>query len=468
MNFDAPVFLTVFLPLLAGIHCLLRRDRARSWLLLIAGLCFYSFGSFSGLGVLLVTAAVNYVFGLALQKKRSRGMLGIGIALDLLLLGAYKYLAFFAGSLFGAKTMAAAASSWLVPLGLSFFTFKCISYLIDTYRDAEHGTRSFFALLLYVSFFPQIVAGPISRFPDFSAQLSERSVSAERMALGFRRFLIGLAKKIFLAGAMSRIVDPIYALNSADLSAALAWIAAAAYTLQIFFDFSAYSDMAIGLGEMFGFSAPENFDDPYIASSVGDFWRRWHISLSLWFRDYLYIPLGGNRKGKWRAALNKLIVFTLCGFWHGAAWTFLLWGVWHGLLSALEALGVIPVKRLQKTAAGRALGHVYTLLAVCLGFVLFRSGSLGEAGRMFAAMFGGGNASILSAVTLRTVLDAKTLTMSALCVLLCFPVGRRLAGLEETMPWLRPLSYVLCLCLLALSLCAMASTGFQPFIYAQF
>ena len=255
---------------------------------------------------------------------------------------------------------------------------------------------------------------------------------------------------------------------SSDIGTPLAWLAAIAYMLQIFLDFTAYSDMSIGLGQMFGFSTPENFNCPYLADSIGDFWRRWHISLSSWLRDYLYIPLGGNRRGRAAAACNKLIVFALCGLWHGAAWTFLLWGVWHGVLSVLETLQIIPVSRARKHRWSRALLRVYTLIAVCLGFVLFRAADLSEAMKLFGAMFAFRAGTPASAAALHGFLSAKFLGAFALSIALCFPLGRLLAGWENRAAALRPISYALTLALLILCLLAMAAQGFQPFIYAQF
>ena len=254
------------------------------------------------------------------------------------------------------------------------------------------------------------------------------------------------------------------------MSLPLAWLGAVGYLLQIYLDFSGYSDMAVGLGRCFGFRTPENFDHPYIAASVTDFWRRWHISLSLWFRDYLYIPLGGNRKGKPRAALNKLIVFTLCGLWHGAAWTFVLWGVWHGLLSALETLGLPDPKKLTASRPGRVVGHVYTLLAVCLGFVLFRADSLRSGWTVIAAMFTPGSLDAAARTALLRAGNLRDLLLLLLGILVSLPLRAWLPRLRESLIGgkLRPLSYVLCVLLLALCLMELAAGGFAPFIYTQF
>ena len=343
MNTDSVIFISCFLPLCLGVYWLIPRNQGKNWVLLIFGLLFYSFGSLSGLVVLLASALVNYLLGLALQKDCCRkGAVIAGIAGNLLLLGAYKYLDFFLSGVLGLPRLELGLS---VPIGISFFTFKSISYLVDTYRSKEIGTKSFWDLLLYLSFFPQVMAGPITRFREFGPQIQNRSVGLTAVASGLRRFTLGLSKKLILAGTLGAVADGVFALETGAPDLRLAWLAAIAYMLQIYLDFSGYSDMAIGLGQVFGFQTPENFQYPYIAPTVGNFWRRWHISLSSWFKDYVYIPLGGNRKGAARAALNKAIVFALCGIWHGAAWTFVVWGLWHGLLSALESLFFSPYHR---------------------------------------------------------------------------------------------------------------------------
>ena len=338
----------------------------------------------------------------------------IAVAANLAFLGAYKYLDFFLSALsplFGSSVMSVGLAA---PVGISFFTFRCISYIVDVYRAPETGTRSFPRLLLYIAFFPQLMAGPIERFGSFSAQLRGRRADARAMAEGLRRFIIGLAKKLLIAAVLGKAADAAFSASAPDIR--MAWLGAAAYMLQIYFDFSAYSDMAIGLARAFGFSSPENFDRPYISASVGEFWRRWHMSLSSWFRDYLYIPLGGNRRGRTGTALNKFIVFALCGLWHGAAWTFILWGAWHGLLSALESLSGCA-ERLGKSRAGRVLGHVYTLLAVCLGFVMFRAQDVSAGLSFIGAMFTGFDISAAGTAALRGVLTGEavfTLIIAAL------------------------------------------------------
>ena len=467
MNFDSAFFITCFLPVFAVVYCLLRGSRAKNAALLVGSLLFYAFGRLSGVLLLLAVTAVNYGFGLWIRRaERGKAPAALAVILDLLFLGAFKYLDFALAAVLPLLSAEQSLPGLAAPVGISFFTFKCISYVLDTYRDREKGTDSFFRLLLYVSFFPQLMAGPITRFDGFDAQLDAREITLASFAGGLRRFILGLGKKLFLAAAAARVADGVFGAEAAALDIRLGWLGAAAYTLQIFFDFSGYSDMAIGLGNMFGFAAPENFDYPYTAVSVSDFWRRWHISLSTWFRDYLYIPLGGNRRGPARAALNKLIVFALCGLWHGAAWTFVVWGLWHGLLSALESLQVIPAKRLSETAPGRVVARVYTLLAVCLGFVVFRADSFAGALRIFSAMSGAFPVTTASTVLLHRLLSAENVCLLLLSAVLCAPVGKRLGALTEGR--LRAVPYALSAALLVLCLTALAAGGFTPFIYFQF
>ena len=465
MSFDSVIFISCFLPLLAIVFFLLRGDKARNVLLLAAGLVFYAFGSLSGTLLLLACCLVNYVFGRILMRTENggRAVAAAAVTLDLLFLAAFKYLD-FALSLLSPVFGTAPAAGLAAPIGISFFTFKCISYIVDTRRDRRNGTKSFFDLLLYVSFFPQIMAGPITRFPDFRSQLDGRSCSARTAAEGFRRFVIGLGKKLILAGTAAGVADRAFG-DGAVLDMRIGWLCAAAYMLQIYFDFSGYSDMAIGLGRMFGFSTPENFNYPYAASSITDFWRRWHISLSGWFRDYLYIPLGGSRRGRIRAAVNKLIVFALCGVWHGAGWTYLLWGVWHGLFAAAEELA--DVKHRKREGIRRWLGCLFTLLVVCIGFVFFRAESLADGWRVICAMLGTVPVSAASTAALHEMLPPLTAALLIAAAVFSLPVKKVFAPLERTTAG-RIASYAACFVLLLLCMSRLAAGGFSPFIYFQF
>ncbi|MCI5754373.1 MAG: MBOAT family protein [Clostridiales bacterium] len=474
MTFDSAIFLFCFFPVLFVLYRLVRTAAARRALLLLAGLVFCAFGRLSGLVWMVAAASVNYLFGRILMRTaRPKPWRVLAVTLNLAFLGAFKYLDFLVGSLSPLPGGSWEGLGLAVPAGISFFTFKGISYVLDVSRDPSCGSRRYWDVLLYISFFPQVMAGPIARFPDFAAQLETRDDSLASAARGLRRLTVGLAKKLIFAAGLGKMADAVFALDAAALTAPLAWLGALAYLLQIYFDFSGYSDMAIGLGRVFGFDTTENFQWPYRAASVGDFWRRWHISLSRWFRDYLYIPLGGSRRGLVRTGLNKMLVFTLCGLWHGANWTFVLWGLWHGVLTALEAWGLIPVERLGKTLPGRILSHVYTLLCVCLGFVMFRADSVGQGFAVIGAMFAGGMGGAADALQLHALLTGYNvflLLAGAVCSLPLVPALQRRLGARGADALRRAdgMCYGLCAVLLALCLTALAAGGFAPFIYFQF
>ncbi len=466
MVFSSPIFLFAFLPAVYLIYQLLPGIPSRNCWLALASLVFYTFGQPRYAPLLLASVLVNYLFGLWIMSGRGRkpAMAGAVIC-NLLALGAFKYLDFLlrtANSIAGTDLP---LPGILLPIGISFYTFQGLSYVIDVYRDPASGSRSLGKLILYISFFPQLIAGPIIKYHDVSRQIDRREITPEGTLFGLRRFIMGMGKKLLLANTAGRVADAVFALAAGQLDARLAWLGAVSYTLQIYFDFSGYSDMAIGLGAMFGFTFRENFNLPYSSRSIKEFWRRWHISLSSWFRDYLYIPLGGNRRGKARTAVNKFVVFFTTGLWHGANWTFVLWGLWHGLFSTLEDANLIP-RRLRDSV----LGHIYTMLVVILGFTLFRADSLGAAWVMFRAMFTGFALSPANTLLLRSLLDARTLCILVLSVLLALGLpqraaGRLLSGDSGTVRWGRALVYagIFALCVLNLS-----KATFNPFIYFQF
>lgn len=432
-------------------------------MLIAASLLFYSVGSLMHLPLLLAVAAVNYLVGLLFQRqvKQKKLILILALMLNLGALVIFKYLDFFTdsvNSLFGSSVPLAGLS---LPIGISFFTFQGLSYTMDVYRDPEVGTKSFLELLLYISFFPQLIAGPIVKYHDVALQIRSRNASIQDMAAGCRRFIVGLSKKLLLADLLAVAVDAIYA-NSALSDARLSLVAGICYALQIYFDFSGYSDMAIGMGRMFGFHFLENFDHPYAAGSIREFWRRWHISLSSWFREYLYIPLGGNRRGLTRTCLNVLIVFFLTGLWHGASRTFVLWGLWHGLWSVLER--VTPLKRLS----GTVFGHLYTLIIVVLGFMLFRADSVSQAFTMIGSLFTGYGFSQEATLLLREVLTGKVIAAAAIGLLLSTGLQRKLTGWAENKQPLTAAAYIGALALFALCILRLASASFNPFIYFQF
>lgn len=383
MIFSSLVFLCIFLPGTFLLHSAIPNLRVRNALLIAASLFFYAYGEPVYILLLLASVLLNYLAVLLMKGRRKRLMLVLAVLINLGILFTFKYLGFLVGSLNDLFGTDLTVPDIRLPIGISFFTFQALSYVIDVYRGEADVEKNPFRVLLYISFFPQLIAGPIVRFRDIAAQLRDRVVRIDEAALGFRRFLFGLAKKVLIANTMAVAVDAIFESDPGNVNLLTAWIGAVAFLLQIYFDFSGYSDMAIGMGRMFGFHFRENFDFPYAATSIREFWRRWHISLSTWFREYVYIPLGGNRKGKLRTALNKLIVFFLCGLWHGARWTYVLWGLFHGAFSFLEEF-VPGLRRLPKV-----LGHIYAMLLVTVGFVIFRADTVGEAFGMIGKMFGG-------------------------------------------------------------------------------
>lgn len=382
MLFSEPIFLFLFLPfLLAGIP--LCSHHHQNYLLAAASLLFYAWDEPSHALILIGSITFNYGAGLVISKAagalRRRTYLILGIMANLGVLAWFKYADFLVENLnlffnlIGLSALAAPASS--LPLGISFFTFQAISYLFDVFRRRTPAQTNLIDLTLYVALFPQLIAGPIVRYGEFAWQILNRRITRRGTTIGIRRFVRGLAKKLLIANTLAVPADAIFALAPSDLTAPIAWLGVLCYTLQIYFDFSGYSDMAIGLGRMFGFKIPENFRHPYTATSITGFWRRWHMSLSRWFRDYLYIPLGGNRTSPNRTYLNLTIVFLFCGLWHGASWTFVLWGMVHGAALIFERMGLGATL----ARSPRLIGWIYTMLLIVISWVLFRSPSIAHA-----------------------------------------------------------------------------------------
>lgn len=446
MEFHSASFLFAFLPLTLLAYTLVPWRRGKNAVLILASLLFYTLGDLRDLWLLLGAAVLHYLAGLLLMRidRGKKAVLAAVVLVDLAVL-------------LGCKL------SGHLPLGVSFFTFQAISYAVDLYRDPRNGSRSFFEVLQYLTFFPQLVSGPLMKFSQVRPYLQARTATPQETAEGMCRFTRGLAKKLLLSVTAAEAANAVFALPLEALDIRTAWLGAVCYAVQLFFDFSGYSDMAIGLGHMFGYTLPENFRYPYCAASITEFWRRWHISLSHWFRDYLYIPLGGNRKGKARTILNKLAVFLATGLWHGTSWTFLLWGLWHGLWSAVETAA-----GLQKKLEKRWYGHVYALLVVVLGFVLFRAGSLAQAAAVAANMFAGFSLTAASAAVLTQVLSRRFWFFLLLGCVLCLPVGPAVRNRLQGYRAYRPVSMILTLLLLVLCMLSLASGSFQPSIYAQF
>ena len=415
MLFSSVIFLFAFLPLTLALYAICPA-RLKNTLLLAMSLVFYAWGEVRFVLLMLSMVAVNYVGGLLVAKAQrwTKTVLFCAIAINLGVLAYFKYANFFIENIntaflaIGLPTLRYAHV--MLPLGISFYIFQSISYLIDVYRDPKLAQKNPINLGLYIALFPQLVAGPIVRYHDVMDQIRSRRVRLAGFVSGVERFIIGMAKKLLIANTVGSVADSIFALNAADLSWSVAWLGIICYTAQIYFDFSGYSDMAIGLGRMFGFEFLENFNYPYISKSITEFWRRWHISLSNWFRDYLYIPLGGNRVSSARMYFNLTLVFLLCGLWHGASWNFVIWGLFHGAILVIEKLcGVKP------GSSGLAfLKHAYVLLLVMVGWVFFRAETLEQATSYLMAMAGLGSATAGSAADYFTPLLGITLVAAVI------------------------------------------------------
>ncbi len=388
MTFASIPFLFYFLPCFLALYFMLP---FRNLVFLLGSLIFYAWGEPIFILLLLASITVNHVLARALAQHGGIRLIALGVAVNLAALAVFKYAGFLSEILLGITgTEDVAPLDLHLPLGISFYTFQAISFLVDIYRRDAQAPERWLDTALFISMFPQLIAGPIVRFHTVAEQIRGRTHSLDRFASGARQFTRGLAQKILLANAFGAAADAAFGAELAQLGAGAAWLGLACYTLQIYFDFAGYSNMALGLGRMMGFDFPENFNFPYIARSVTEFWRRWHMSLSRWFREYLYIPLGGNRLGPTRTYLNLTIVFLLCGFWHGAEWAFIFWGAWHGAFLVLERspLGT------WITGLPNPLRHCYLLLVVMLAWVPFRTEDLGEALTYWSALAGQGSGGV--------------------------------------------------------------------------
>jgi len=462
--FSSVIFLFAFLPLTLAVYFALP-GRVRNGVLLAASLLFYVSGEPVYLWVMLASITFNYGFGLAVAAARGRlkrGVLAGAVLVNIGLLGFFKYAAFFTTTLNSTLSTALTVPAVALPVGISFFTFHALSYVFDIYRGNAPAQRNPFALALYILLFPQLIAGPIVRYHAIAPQLRKREITAESFTEGIYRFVIGLSKKVLIANVVARVADTVFALDPAQIGTALAWLGIACYTLQIYFDFSGYSDMAVGLGLMFGFRLPENFNYPYAARSIQDFWRRWHITLSTWFRDYVYIPLGGNRKGAVRTYLNLYIVFFLTGLWHGASWTFVLWGLLHGTFLVVERLGFARVLEWLP----RLAQHGYALLVVMCAWVLFRSDTLPYAVGYLARMFSLSPEGTIYHLSL--YLDMRTILALLMGVLFSFHSAALLKMRVVQPEAAAVVRLAACAGLFILCAMTLVVNTYNPFIYFRF
>ncbi len=453
MVFSSFLFLCGFLPLVFVLHTVIRSTRARNVLLAIASLVFYALGEPVYIILLMISVTVNYLLGLSLGRKKSKLILALAVVFNIGLLVVFKYTGLFT-----------------LPVGISFYTFQILSYVIDVYRGQVGAQKNYVSLLLYISFFPQLIAGPIVKYHDVEMQIQDREVTAEEVKNGVFRFAAGLGKKVIIANGLAAAVDALYALDPGTLGIGPAWFMITAYAFQLVFDFSAYSDMAIGLGKMFGFRFPENFNYPYISRSVREYWKRNHISLSTWFREYLYFPLGGSRKGEGRAVLNLLIVFLATGIWHGAGWTFPVWGLYQALFIILEREHIINSEKWP-----RLLATLYTDLTIWVGLVLFRAETFAQAWGVWKAMIGISRTSGETTRIMTEMVGPYRILLLILAAFFATPIFRN--AVRRWRESARRRNKILLadgilmagtLALTLLCLLQLASDSYNPFIYYRF
>lgn len=470
MVFSSPLFLFLFLPIVLGLY-FITPYKGKNFILLVFSLFFYAWGE--GLYVIIMIASILFNYAIARIStyfENHRSYLFItGIIGNLLLLIYFKYSGFLIANLnigfyeIGINQLEAIQIH--LPIGISFFTFQSISYLIDVWKNKKDIQKNPINLGLYIALFPQLIAGPIVRFNDIKLQLEKRKTTFIMIALGSERFIIGLFKKVVIANGMGKVTDSLLSLNISSLDSKASLTAMVAYSFQIYFDFSGYSDMAIGIGRMMGFKFHENFRHPYASLSIQEFWRRWHISLSSWFRDYLYIPLGGSRKGKTRMFTNLFIVFFLTGLWHGANWNFILWGLFHGLFLVLERQGFSNI--LNRTPI--LIRRLYVIVIVLTGWILFRIENLNDAFIIFTNIYSFTSNSFSTAY-LSMLLTNEVLTIFILGTLFSFPIFKVLKSVTQrfTGEWFRAAYYSFLLVTVLISISYLSSSSYNPFIYFRF
>ena len=471
MVFSSLNFMYLFLPICLLLYFILHGIKARNYLLLVMSLLFYAWGEPKWIILMIVTTLIDYGAGLLVDQYRGQKLakwaLAGSVVITLSFLAVFKYLGFFnqhLNQIFGAELP---TQIFNLPIGISFYTFQAITYVVDVYRGKAQVQRSYANLLLYVALFPQLIAGPIVRYTDIAAQLENREMTLPGFSKGITRFVTGLGKKVLLANIAGQVATSLIGGDLSKASVLGAWLGIFAYTFQIYFDFSGYSDMAIGLGHMFGFTYVENFNYPYISKSITEFWRRWHISLSTFFRDYVYIPLGGNRRHQLR---NMFIVWALTGLWHGASWNFVLWGLYYFVFLAIEKLFL--GKFLEKLPA--VVGHAYALFIIVVGWVFFYFDDVSRLGQMLKLMFGfSGQAGVLPT---DTVLLKNHLVFFLVAIIACIPVSKLVKALlirfsrkgpvQESLAGAAGILYDVAL--LFFSTAALVGASYNPFLYFRF
>lgn len=463
MVFSSMVFMCIFLPVVFILHCILPGIRLKNALLLLASVLFYAYGEPVYIILLFVSTLLNYFCACLIESsKYKKVILTLAVICNLGILIVFKYTDFILGTVNTLTGLHLPLPQIRMPIGISFFTFQAMAYVIDVYRGTTKAQKNYAKVLLYISFFPQLIAGPIVKYHDIAQEIDNRTQSLEGVSLGIRRFSAGLCKKVLISNTMGLVADQLFGASAGNINAAGAWLGAISYMLQIYFDFSGYSDMAIGLGWMFGFHFKENFNYPYISGSIREFWRRWHISLSGWFLEYLYIPLGGNRKGKFRTVVNKMIVFLCTGIWHGAAVNFLFWGIYHGCFLMLEEY--VPWIGRKGSKLKAVFQHIYALLVVCIGFVFFRADTMSQGLFWIKEMFTGftWNAAAMS-FAVQQITPVFLVTLAG-ALIACCPVIKTVNNKK----WYAPFAYVCSLLGLVVCMLSLASGTYNPFIYFRF
>ncbi len=471
MVFSSIPFLCIFFPLTVIFYYLLPSGKIKNYFLLSASMLFYAYGEGYFVFLMIACAFINYVLAGLMEyfNKAKKGLLFIAVVIDLGTLGIFKYTEMIILTVNNVINLELTVPQIRLPAGISFFIFQALSYVTDVYRGKVEASKKFSKILLYISFFPQLIAGPIIKYHSVSAQIEKRGADLSKVCQGMRRFIMGLSKKVLLADTLAVAVDSVFSLDSSELGMATAWIGAVAYMFQIYYDFSGYSDMAIGMGKIFGFDFAENFQLPYASSSIQMFWRRWHISLTDWFREYLYIPLGGNRKGKVRTWMNRMIVFFCTGLWHGADWTYVLWGLFHGVFISLETVFPYFTKRFK------VLRHIYVLLVVCVGFVIFRSDTMEQAVMILSAMFTNFEWNLQIEAAMMRICANLFLFVLVVSMICAMPVFQWIKQAEKhwikatgSLYILNGMSYVCSAALLLLCMMSLAGGTYHPFIYFRF
>ena len=470
MVFSSKIFLFYFLPaVLAGYYLLKRSRKLSNLFLTLVSLLFYAWGEPKFVLVMMGSIVVNWLFGLWVdrvreRKARAKGVVALSVVFNLTLLGVFKYLTFLLTNVKSWFRLDFPIPQIALPIGISFFTFQAMSYVIDVYRGDGRVQKNLINVCLYISFFPQLIAGPIVRYRTVANEITDRRETLPDFTLGCQRFMVGLCKKLILANQLGLLVDAAFKLESAQLSVVSAWIAACAYLMQVYYDFSGYSDMAIGLGRMFGFHFLENFNFPWISKSVSEFWRRWHISMGTWFRDYLYFPMGGSRvKSTWRLLFNMFVLWFCTGFWHGAAWTYVLWGVSFFVIQAVERMTGLG-KWMERH---RVLGNIYAMVFVVIVTVMIRSDNLGVAWTFYGSMFGLNGAALWDGTAGMYLREyGAFLIASVVCGL---PVADWLMEkVHSPETALRTVGAVCLACLTLIALSYVTVVDYNPFIYFNF